>query len=237
MYTHTHTHTHARAHTLSLKLSLIHSKKLQAHWSTDLCNWCPDWVLSVFLLHCFDFFFLPLSPSVLFLVSLWKDYALGMNCTRILSISQVYRHHHYHLPAYMFIMHSNSPVVDFDSLWQLLVGLPCKVTDKEHGLDTNIREVLNHLDAASRICVHVSAHMHTHTHTHTHTHMHAHILTKKASNYPKTTPITNTHTPKKKTKKKREEKNSKRKCWCDKKCSRTVVIMNTFAHWHTLPLF
>ena len=231
MYTHTHTHTLS----LSLQLSLIHSKKLQAHWSTDFYNWCPDWILPVFLLHCFDFFPFHYPPSVLFLVSLWKDYALGMNRTRILSISQVYRHHQHHLPAYTFIMHSNLPVVDFDSLWQLLVGLPCKVADKEHSLDTNIREELNHLDAASRMCVHVSAHMHTHTHTHTHTHVCTHI-NKESIKLPKDNPH-HKHTHTKNKKQKKEEKNSKRKYWCDKKCSRTVVIMNTFAHWHTLPLF
>ena len=84
------------------------------------------------------------------------------------------------------------------------MGLPCKVTDKEHGLDTNIREVLNHLDTASWMCVHVSAHMQTHTHTHIRVHawIHTHILTKKAPNYPKTTPITTTTTTTTKRKKK-----------------------------------
>ena len=73
------------------------------------------------------------------------------------------------------------------------MGLPCKVTDKEHGLDTNIREVLNHLDTASWMCVHVSAHMQTHTHTHTHTHTRACMDTythtnKESTKLPKDNP-------------------------------------------------
>ena len=183
MHTHTHMqariHTHIPAHTL--KLSLIHSKKLQAHWSTDFCNWCPDWVLSIFLLHFFDFFpsIIPFCPfSCVPLERLCPGNELHENTEHLASLPSssspspsLYIHHAFQLTSGRFWQSLTASYgTSLQGHWQRAwSGHKHKGGVKPSGH--------SFLDVCTCVCTHADTHTHTHTHTHTYACMHGYIHT------------------------------------------------------------